>query len=187
MINNKTKRIRGARIVQQLVRLVEAPYAELEQKTMQFTPTTTKRQHATDTIRVTSMELIPAKESQTLSVRSTVSSDGTNYTTTVIFDAVEYQENDQASNISFKGSGGEEEHITQINLIRSNCKVSCDCLDFYWRFTTQNARVNSLDGNAPPPYHKRSTRPPANLKNTPGVCKHILKTVAALHDARLVR
>lgn len=186
MKNTKTKLIRGARIVQQMEQLLEAPYAELEQKTMQFTPTTTKRQYAIDTIRVTGMELIPAKESQTLSVKSTVSSDGTNYTTTLIFDNVEYHEDDQAANVSFKGSGGEEEHISPVNLLRSNCKVSCNCLDFYWRFATQNSKVNSLDGKAPPPYHKRSTRPPANLKNTPGVCKHLMKTVVALRDAHLV-
>jgi len=190
MKNNKLNLIRGARIFQQMERieqLVEAPYVELEQKTMQFTPSTTKRQYAMDTIRVTSMELIPAEESQTLSVRSTVNSDGTNYTTTIQFDGVEFHEDDQAANVSFKAVGGGESHISPIMLQRSNCKVSCDCLDFYWRFATQNAKVDSLDGKAPPPYHKRTSRPPANIKNTPGVCKHLMKTVVALRDAHLVR
>lgn len=186
MKTNKLNLIRGARIVQQMERLLEAPYAELEQKTMQFTPSTTKRQYAVDTIRVTSMELVPAEESQILTVKATVSSEGTNYSTTLQFDEVEYQEDDQASNVSFKGVGGDESHIIPINLLRSNCKVSCNCLDFYWRFATQNSRVNSLDGKAPPPYHKRANRPPANLKNTPGVCKHLMKTVVALRDAKLV-
>lgn len=182
----KPNLIRGARIVKQMESLMEAPYAELERKTMQFTPTTTKRQYAVDPIRVTSMELVPAKESQILTAKATVNSEGTNYTTTISFDGVQYEEDDQASNVSFKGTGGEEAHIVPIQLVKSNCKVSCNCLDFYWRFATQNAKVNSLDAKAPPPYHKRTNRPPANLKNTPGVCKHILKTVAALRDAKLV-
>jgi len=182
----KPNLIRGARISQQMEKLLEAPYAELERQTMQFTPKTTKRQYAVDTIRVTKMELIPAKESQVLSVKATVNSEGTNYATTISFDDVVYDEDDQAANISFKGVGGEESHITPIDLNKSNCKVSCNCLDFYWRFATQNSKVNSLDAKAPPPYHKRSTRPPANYKNTPGVCKHILKTIAALRDAKIV-
>lgn len=179
--------IRGARIVQQMERLTEDTYAKLERDTLKFTPVTTKREHAVDPTRVTELEIIPARESQIITARATVQSEGTKYTTTMVFDGVQYQEDDQATNVSFKGVGGEEQHIERINLDRSNCKVSCNCLDFYWRFATQNAKANSLDGKAPPPYHKRSTRPPANLQNTPGICKHLMKTVIALKEAGLVR
>jgi hypothetical protein len=182
----KNQLIRGARIIQQMNTLMEAPYAELEQKTMKFTPTTTKRQYAIDSIRVTSMELTPAVESQNLRAVSTVNSEGTNYTVSVSFDNVIYDQDDQASNVSFKAVTGDEQHIQRIELRRVNCKVSCDCLDFYWRFATQNAKVNSLDNKAPPPYHKRTNRPPANQQNTPGVCKHIMKTIIALRDAGIV-
>lgn len=180
--------IRGTRIANQLeLILQEATYAELEQKTVQFTPITTKRQHAVDPLRVVSMELTPAKENGILVAKATVQSEGTKYTATISFAGVEYHNDDQAGNISFKGSGGDDDHITPINLREHDCKVSCDCLDFYWRFATQNAKVGSLDAKAPPPYSKRTNRPPANLKNTPGVCKHIMKVVVALRDAKLVR
>ena len=106
----------------------------------------------------------------------------------MVFDGVIYDDADQADNTSFTGSDGEEHHIEPINLSRNNVKVACNCLDFYWRFSTWNHGANSLNGNPPPPYQKKNpNRPPVNPQRRPGVCKHILKMAIALKNANIVR
>jgi hypothetical protein len=57
---------------------------------------------------------------------------------------------------------------------KTKVKVRCDCSDFRWRFAYYDAKINALYGAAPPPYVKKSNRPPVNPKGIPGVCKHIM-------------
>lgn len=188
-MTKKLHLIRGQRIlnqIEELYKLDEATYAELERNTLNFTPPSTKRQWAVDPIQVVNMELVPAKESRNLTAKANINSNGTQYNTTVLFDDVEYEEEDQPNNVSFVGSNGDEYHIQPINLSRNNVKVYCNCLDFYWRFATYNARVDSLAGKVPPLYQKKTNRPDANQKKVPGVCKHLMKTVIALRDSGLV-
>jgi len=178
--------IRGQRILDQMT-LEEATYAELERNTRNSMPATNKRQNATPEVRMQKMELVPAKESDTLMVKGTVAGKTAVYHTSVLFDNVIYDDADQADNITFTGSDGDDYHIEPIYLARHNCKVHCTCLDFYWRFATQNHKANSLDGEPPPPYVKRTNRPPANPANVPGVCKHIIKTVEELQKSGVVQ
>ena len=185
---SKRQIIRGARIEQQLNQLDEASYAELERNTMSFVPPSEKRQWVVDPIQVTRMELAAARESQNLIIKAEVSSNGNRYAPSMVFDGVIYDDGDQADNTSFTGADGEEYHIEPINLSQNNVKVACNCLDFYWRFATWNHGANSLNGNPPPPYQKRSpNHPPANPQKKPGLCKHLLKMAIALKDARIVR
>lgn len=182
----KNHLIRGARINQQLEQLDEATYAELERNTMKFVPPSEKRQWVVNPIQVTKLELTPARESQNLIIKSEVNSNGNLYTPSMVFDGVIFDDSDQDNNVSFIGSDKEEHHIEPIKLTQQNVKVACNCLDFYWRFSTQNHANNSLNGNPPPPYQKTTDRPPVNPQNVPGVCKHLLKLVIQLKDAGLV-
>ncbi|MCK5017173.1 MAG: hypothetical protein KAS32_08880 [Candidatus Peribacteraceae bacterium] len=184
---SELKLIRGARILQQLERLDEATYAELERNTMNFVPATEKRQWVVNPIQVTKMELTPARETQNLIVKSEVNSNGNRYAPTMIFDGVIYEDGDQNDNVSFTASDQEEYHIIPIDLKKANCKVSCNCLDFYWRFSNQNYSAGSLDGNPPPAYQKKTQRGPVNPQNVPGVCKHLLKLAIQLKDSGIVR
>lgn len=184
---SKLEFIRGARIEQQLEQLDEATYAELERNTMNFVPATEKRQWVVNPIQVTKMELTPARESQTLIIQAEVNSNGNLYAPKMMFDKVMYEDADQNDNVSFTASDGEEYHIVPIELKQANCKLACNCLDFYWRFSNQNHSAGSLDGNPPPAYQKRTNRPPVNPRNVPGVCKHLLKLAVQLRDSGIVR
>jgi len=179
--------IRGQRILNQIEQLDEATYAELERNTMNFAPPSEKRQWVVNPVQINKMEIIPARESQNLTARADVTSDGTKYQTTLVFDGVIYEDADQADNVSFVGTNGDEYHVQPINLTQNNVKVNCNCLDFYWRFATWNHQKGSLNGHPPPPYQKRTGRPSVNPGKVPGVCKHLMKTVISLRDAGLVQ
>lgn len=179
--------IRGQRIIDQLKMLEEATYAELERNTLNSMPPTERRQWVTAPVQIKKLEFIPAQESQNLLVKATVINDGTKYTSTALFDKVIYDEADQANNITFTGTAGEEYHVEPIDLAHHNIKVNCDCLDFYWRFATWNHQKNSLNGHPPPPYQRKTNRPPVNPRQVPGVCKHLLKTISALKETGIVR
>lgn len=185
---SKRQLIRGARIEQQIERLDEATYAELERNTMNFTPPTKKRQWVVDPIQIARMELTPARETQNLIIKAEVKSNGNTYTPSMVFDGVIFDDSDQADNTSFTATDNEEYHIDPINLSKNNVKVACNCLDFYWRFASWNHGAQSLNGNPPPPYQRKTqNRPPANEKKVPGVCKHLLKMAIALKNAQIVR
>jgi hypothetical protein len=182
------KLIRGARIIQQMQMLLdEATYNELERRTMTFTPITTKRQWAVDPIQITNMELVVAQESQHLQINATAQSNGKIYQPQILFEDVIYEDSDQNDNISFVSATGDTHHIMPIELQRNAVKVRCTCLDFYWRFASQDKTNRALLGKSPPLYQKRTDRPPSNPTNAPGVCKHLMKTVVALKDAGLVK
>lgn len=57
----------------------------------------------------------------------------------------------------------------------SDVKVRCTCEDFRWRFASYNHSDNSLQGDPPEAYAKKTDRPSVNPGNTPGVCKHLIK------------
>jgi len=176
--------IRGATLHTQLR---ETTYQELERQTLTFVPPTIKRQFSVDPIQITQLQLTPSRESETLQAHGVAQSAGHKYDPTVLFTNVLYDDGDQPDNITFVASDGEEYYIDPILLARSNCKVGCNCLDFYWRFAVWNATDDSLLGTVPGPYVKTTNRPPVNPRRVSGVCKHIMKLIIALKDAGLVR
>lgn len=193
MKENQLKLIRGARIVKQIREefphfLDETTYAELERDTLRFIPPSERRQFATDPIIVNRMEFDPFVNSNDLKVEATVHSNasGKNYDVVILFMNVTFEDSDQHDNISFRGGDKQEYHVIPININQSNVKVRCECLDFYWRFARYNFADGSLYGPKPPPYQKKTDRPPANMNQTPGVCKHIMKTVMALNDTGII-
>lgn len=182
--------VRGARILQKLEQLEETTYAELRRDTDRFTPPTTKRQYATGPIHIVKMELVPYVNTTDLLVKAQANSAGSGkrYNPEVLFLDVVYEDADQPDNVTFTGADGNEYNIEPINLKTSACKVRCTCLDFYYRFANQNAGSDALYGPPPPPYRRKTeNRPPANPGNTPGLCKHIIKTVDELVRSGLAR
>jgi len=182
--------IRGARLLQaikELEQLDERSYTGLQQSTLRFQPPTKKRQYATDPIRITKIELIPAVPSKILKVEGTAQSGQKTYDPIMQFSDVEYQDEDTNENVTFVASDGEQYHIVPISLMRNNVKVKGNCLDFFYRFATYNFVDGSLYGQKPPPYRRKTTtRPPANLLKIPGLCKHLIKLGQALKQSGLV-
>jgi len=194
----KLEVIRGKRINDQLEEILteRSTVQNLDQNIQGFLPTTTKRQHATQPLTVKEMMYLPYVGTKNLNVNALVHSppnhhaqankNETDYTTAVIFNNVEYEEESTDTNISFVAKDGKEYHMQPIDLATNTVRVNCNCLDFYWRFKSYNAKDTSLAGRAPPAYKPVSNRGPSNIKRVPGLCKHLLQTIEALKQAKMV-
>lgn len=182
------KLIRGARIEQQIL-AEDSSVAQLQQRTYNFAPKPgpDARQNAVAPIQIAKVELIPARSSNNLTVKVTTNSNGHTYQPSMMFNGVIFDDADQNDNTSFKAADNKEYHIVPIDLNKTNVKVHCNCLDFYYRFAPHNSTDGSLLGNPPPPYQKHTNRPLVNPQKVPGLCKHLLKAVDALKNVRIVR
>ena len=198
----KLQIIRGKRINDQLEELVmeRSDVQDLTQNTNNFLPVSRKRQNATDPIQITQMEILPYVGTKTLNIDALAKSPNTkpaeqrqpgekaftDYNTKVIFNQVVFEPESTDENVSFVAKDGNEYHMQPIELNSNTVRVNCNCLDFYWRFKSYNAKDQSLAGRAPPPYKPVSNRGPSNIKRVPGLCKHLLKTIEALKQSGMV-
>lgn len=188
--------IRGKRIVDQWddIELFEkSSYVDLERNVLNFVPVSTKRQNAVDPVRITQLETLPAIGMKTLRAWATANStesksgSGTIYQPAIIFTGVEFEDEDTQNNITAKARDGNDYHMQPIDLAQTNVKVTCQCMDFYWRFRDQNAADQSGIAGKKPPYKPVSNRGPVNPQNVPGLCKHLLATFRALKHSGMVR
>lgn len=191
MDTKKLKFLRGARLLQwsEDEQLEEVTLNDLERDTVFGFPNTKKRQHATDPVQITQMNLTPAKPTGDLICDAVAKSGAKTYDPKILFLEVQYEDEDTQSNVTFTASDGDAYNIVPISLSESNVKVTCNCLDFYYRFNNTNANKDALYGPLRPPYKTKpgSNRPPANPENVSGICKHLVKLVQSLRQAGLAQ
>lgn len=139
------------------------------------------RQQDAQRVQVKNIEYIPMVEQGMLQVRAnTYSESGNNYQSVIVIDNLDYineetyNEMDNGGNaFEFSSSSGTTFYAQPSG--DSNAKVRCTCEDFRWRFASYNYSDNSLQGDPPDAYAKKTDRPSVNPNNTPGVCKHLIK------------
>lgn len=190
------KIIRGARILQQIeaeeTTIVErSTYQDLERSTVRAFPYTRKRQYATHPVRIVKMEMVPYVGTKNLLIKGQARS-GTRtniyYKPMLFFNQVQYEKEPDNTTITFKASDGNDYHIHPIDLSDNIVRVRCDCLDFYFRFAPWDFSNDDLYGPKPKPYvRKTTTRPSVNPTRAPGICKHVMKLVLGLRDARMLK
>lgn len=180
------KFIRGSRLLQK-ISLVETTYTDLEQETVSTFPDTDKRQNIVNRVNVSSIQFTAFEANNNLLITARTSSGQQQYKTQVLFTQVEYQDEDTPDNVTIKTTSNQDFNVVPIDLSEKNCKVKCNCLDFYHRFSQFNYTDDSLYGTKPPTYRRKTdTRPSANPEQTPGLCKHIMKVVLELRDAGMI-
>ena len=192
---SKFKLIRGARILQQIeeeTALSErSSYQDLERRTITAFPRTRKRQHATHPVQIVRTDFTPYIGTRNLLVRGQAKSGTYNnvfYKPMLFFNEIQFEDEDTAENVSFKVAGGEDYHMQPIDLSDNIVRVRCDCLDFYFRFSPWDFSNDDLFGPKPKTYvRKTNTYPPVNPTRSPGICKHIMKLVLTLRDARMLK
>ena len=186
MSEQKYMLIRGPRIIQQIDE--DSTYSDLERGTVQGFPNTTKRQHVVQPVQIVRMEFVPFIPTGNLRVDATARSGPKTYKPQALFNEVEYQDEDTNDNVTVQSSNGEPIHIVPIDLSQNTVKVRCDCLDFYYRFSQWNFNDDSLYGNKPPTYQRKTAdRPDVNPTQVPGICKHVMKTILGLRDAGMLK
>lgn len=154
-------------------------------------PHTTKRQHSANTVNINNIEFTPAIPSKELTVKCIATSEGHTYKPSITFKNVEFLSDDDPKldifAIELTTTGNGKQRIHKLRFSKTNVKVSCNCLDFYYRFAVWNGSSNSLNGPVPPPYlRKTATRPPVNPHKVPGMCKHLIKLFDTLQGAGLI-
>lgn len=161
---------------------------KLEQNIIRAFPTTTKRQYATDLVKVTGHNYTAFPGVNSLMVRSvTRGSTGKVYNQVVMFAGVEYQDEDTNDNVTFKATNQKEYHIAPISMTNNNVNVRCTCLDFYYRFSLWNFQDGSLFGRKPKAYHRKTdTYPSVNPEKVPGLCKHLLKLAGSMEQSTML-
>ena len=158
------------------------------------------RQHATQPVQIAQMEYVAAPKSGVLTIKAVARNfvSRKKYDTRITFNDVKYTKHtkidgqglhpkEQLDLMYFTAVDGERYAVRPLYLRTHTVKVACSCLDFRWRFANYNANHGALDGDPPPPYVRKTNRPPVNPQQVPGCCKHILKTVEALMHTGLLR
>jgi hypothetical protein len=180
--------MRGQRIIQFLDygidRIDETTWHQLELNTLKFKPSSTKRQHAVDPIRITQMKFVAMPRVGRITIRAEAASKKL-YKPVIILHDVVFQKAKTSENISFIAANGKMYNVVPVNLQQTHVQVKCNCLDFKWRFAMYNFKDQSLMNKPPRPYKKKTNRAPNNPQRVPGLCKHLLKTAIVIVDSGL--
>ena len=122
------------------------------------------------------VKYIAYEDNQQLLISATTKSKkGNDYQTQIMFEGVEYHQEDEQGLATFMGAEGSDHTISKLNDSATHVKVACGCMDFYYRFAQYNFDNGTLLGDKPPPYAKKpgSNRPSVNPTREPGMCKHL--------------
>lgn len=166
--------------------LTESSVAELYDSAVKAFPATTMRQHATQPIKVTNIHWTPHPHFKTLYVRGLAQSEGREYNPTVLFKKVKFHPHAQQSLLTIAASNGQRHYIEQLSLEDTPVQLRCNCGDFHYRFRYYNFLDHSLFGPKGKEYASSGLRGPINPTESPGMCKHVMKLMQALHQAQLI-
>lgn len=145
------------------------------------------RKQNSSKVQVVRTIFIPSMDSESLEVRATTNSAKQRYRTSMIFDEIEFLDEKEPNCATILGTDRNEYYLNRITINNVDVRVKCTCLDFYYRFATWNAGDDSLIGKPPPPYIKKTNRPPVNPAKVPGICKHIIKLTDKLIQQQLFK
>ncbi len=161
----------------------ESTIPQLDMKARQAFPNTKKRQNDVGSVRVMpDIFYHPDTNKQELTIDTrTMSNSGNAHSQRVML----YHVNFTNDGIPLGQTGA---HVEPIPLTKDTARVSCDCMDFRFRFADNNNRDDSLAGEPPPAYQRvpGSNRPEANPSRLPGMCKHLMRVVQELRRNRIV-
>lgn len=162
--------------------LDESSLTQLYHSAVAAFPHTTRRQHATNTIKIAKMDWVPYLGMKTLFIKGYAQNEGKEYETIVLFKKVAYLNEVNSKAVRIRASDGLYYNFDKITEDQ-NVLVRCNCPDFRWRFSYYDHLDKSLYGNKYKAYVSKGLRGPANPLQAEGLCKHLMKTVKALQEA----
>lgn len=146
----------------------------------------TPRDQKSRQVFVDHLAFIPYVEDKRLLVRGNTRTKINKYSTSILFDNVVFLEKGDPSGVEIK-TINDKYYIKPIMKGRTKVLVSCTCLDFYYMFSVWNQKDDSLFGDPPEPYIKKTDRELRNPQRKPGVCKHILRLSDEIIGKRVLR
>jgi len=166
--------------------LSELTFPELYKSTVNAFPSTTKRQHAIDTIEISDLTWIPYKGVRTLFVKGLAQNENKEYKTIVLFKNVKYHENKMPSLVSISTDAGHV-FMERMQLEKNDILLRCTCPDFKWRFNYFDHVDKSLYGRKRAKYEAKFNPGSANPQEMPGMCKHLIKMMKTLIESGLIK
>lgn len=171
--------------------IIPSKYLEEDSLSRLYTSTVnnfdTLRDQDSGRVQVVRKIFVPAPNNNYLTIRAETRSSAKQYNTRIAFTEVEYVDENTPNVVSLEASDGQQYQIVPISYNNGDAKVSCDCLDFYYRFAVWNHREDSLLGDAPPPYVKKTDSEPVNPDRVPGLCKHLIALTTELRNENIIR
>jgi hypothetical protein len=158
---------------------LESSINDLYDSAVDAYPKTKFRQHAVDTIKIVELSIIPFKGMKTIFFKGLAQNEGNEYNTVIVFKEVDY-----SKGIKITASDGLDYELKPLS-VNNDVFVRCDCPDFSWRFNYYNYLDHSLYGKKRKKYE--SGEYPANPKESPGLCKHLISMTRALRDSGILK
>lgn len=169
--------------------LLELTYNQLLSQTKRGqTIKDSPREQNSNKVQVQQINLIPSLQEKTLTAKAMTRGKDKTYETVIVFSGVQFFNEGGHGRQEFQAADGTSYFIEPIRPYKSNVKVRCTCLDFYFRFSVWDQRDDALTGEPPEPYKRKTdTYPPVNPQKVSGLCKHIIKLTTQLRQERIIR
>ena len=169
--------------------LLELTYNQLLSKT-KTAPTIkdSPREQNANKVNVQEVNLLPSLQDKTLTAKARTRGKDKHYETIIVFSGVQYFNEGGHGRQEIQAADGSTYFIDPIRPYKSNVKVRCTCLDFYFRFSVWDQRDDALTGDPPEPYRRKTdSYPPVNPSKVSGLCKHIIGLMKYLKTQRIIR
>jgi hypothetical protein len=146
------------------------------------------RESNANKVQIQEVNLIPSLSSNTLTVKARTKTSDKYYNTLIEFSGVKFFTEGGHGRVEIQVNDGSTYFIDPIRPYKSNVKVRCDCLDFYFRFSVWDDRDDALTGDPPDRYQRKTDNyPPVNPQQVSGLCKHIIAVVKYLRNQKIIR
>jgi hypothetical protein len=169
-----------------LINFLEVSLQKLYDNSVIAFPSTSKRQHAIDTIVVEHLEWIPFLGVKTLFVKGTIKNEGRKNEAIMLFKGVKYAPGEGKKIVPLMTSIGKKVFIEQISVKNNDILVRCTCKDFYWRFMHFDKNEKALFGKDRKKYEALYSPGSSNPEKLPGICKHLIKLGKILKSSNLL-
>jgi hypothetical protein len=167
--------------------LIESSLLDLYRTTGDAFPKTGLRQYATQPIKISRIRSTAYKGVKTLLIRGLAQNEGREYTVMMLFKGIEFKPEAGSKTATVEDPKLGHVHFIRPKSEKNDVAVRCDCQDFFWRWNWYDSKDGSLYGTKRGPYvRKTKTRPPANPKKLPGLCKHLIKFWQVLENLKLL-
>ena len=148
-------------------------------------PSTTKRQHATDSVKIEHLRWVPFLGVKTLFVKAQARNEGRKNEPIILFKDVKYRSGPGKGVVPLRDSIGRTVHLESLSAESADVLVRCSCGDFFWRFNYYNSLDKSLHGRRRGKYEGQGLWE-ANPSESAGLCKHLMKMAKVLEEAGLI-
>ena len=164
----------------------ESTFKELYDSTVEAFPNTTKRQHATQPIKISNFSITPFVGMKTLFLKAEAVNEDRHYNTMILVKGIKYSPVLTAGFMEVTASDGRVYYLSRPTLENNDILVRCGCADFVWRFAHYDHLDHSLYGKDRKPYIAKVNPGSANPTKSEGLCKHLIRFAEVLRHSHLI-